>query len=61
MKGNRAAWLEINLNNLEYNINSIKKAISPETKIMPVIKADAYGHGAVALAKFMEGRSEERL
>lgn len=61
MKGNRAAWLEINLNNLEYNINSIKKAISPETKIMPVIKADAYGHGAVALAKFMEGLGIDRF
>ena len=61
MKGNRAAWLEINLNNLEYNINSIKKAIIPKTKIMPVIKADAYGHGAVALAKFMEGLGIDRF
>lgn len=54
MKGKRAAWLEINLNNLEYNINSIKNAISKDTKIMPVIKADAYGHGAVVFAKFLK-------
>lgn len=61
MKDNRAAWLEINLNNLEYNINSIKKAISKDTKIMPVIKADAYGHGAVVFAKFMQGLGIDRF
>lgn len=61
MKGNRAAWLEINLNNLEYNINSIKRAISKDTKIMPVIKADAYGHGAVVFAKFMQGLGIDRF
>lgn len=61
MKGKRAAWLEINLNNLEYNINSIKNAISKDTKIMPVIKADAYGHGAVVFAKFLKSLGIDRF
>lgn len=61
MNGKRAAWLEINLNNLDYNINSIKRAISKETKIMPVIKADAYGHGAVVLAKFLKSLGIDRF
>lgn len=39
------AWIEINLKNLIYNLNILKK-LSPGSKIMPVIKADAYGMGA---------------
>ena len=45
------AWIEINLNNLENNINEIKKLLSEETKIMAVVKANAYGHGSVIIAK----------
>lgn len=45
------AWIEINLNNLENNINEIKKLLSEETKIMAVIKANAYGHGSVIIVK----------
>lgn len=45
------AWIEVNLSNLEYNIHQIKKMINEDTKIIAVVKADAYGHGAVAVAK----------
>lgn len=45
------AWVEINLSNLEYNINQIKKIISDKTKIMAVVKANAYGHGIVEISK----------
>lgn len=40
-------WAEIDLDNLVYNLENIKKKILPQTKIMAVVKADAYGHGAV--------------
>ena len=33
------------------NLESLKKGLMPETKILAVIKANAYGHGAVQLAK----------
>jgi len=53
----RDAWVEINLGNLEYNINSIKEKIRqnlPEGEKMPkllaTIKADGYGHGSVMCA-----------
>jgi len=49
--GYRPTWAEINLNNLAYNFNQIKKILSPHTKIMVTIKADAYGHGLVPVAK----------
>ena len=45
------AWIEINLENLEYNIRQIKNNISEGTEIMAVIKANAYGHGDVLIAK----------
>lgn len=48
------AWIEINLNNLENNINEIKKVIPSKTKIMAVVKANAYGHGIISISKKLE-------
>ncbi len=47
----RNTWVEIELSNLEYNLNQARKMINPGTKIAGVIKANAYGHGAVHVAK----------
>lgn len=49
--GYRPTWAEINLNNIAYNINSIRRFISPQTQILAVVKADAYGHGLVPVSK----------
>lgn len=46
----RDAWVEINISNLEHNIREIKSKIPKGTKLLGVVKADAYGHGAVMLA-----------
>ena len=43
MEITRPTYLEINLNNLKFNINQIKKKISNNVNIMPVIKANGYG------------------
>ena len=45
-------FAEINLNNLVYNINAIKEKVAP-SEIIPVVKANAYGHGAVAATKHL--------
>lgn len=42
---------EINLDNIAYNMSNIRKAINKKTKIMAIVKADAYGHGAIEVAK----------
>lgn len=47
----RDAWTEINLSNIEHNLNQIKTILNPSVKIMAVVKADAYGHGAAMVAK----------
>lgn len=49
-KQNRA-WLEINLDNLEYNVNQIKSIIPDKCKVMAIVKANAYGHGMIEIAK----------
>ena len=46
----RDSWVEINIGNLEHNIKEIRKCIPNETKLLGVVKADAYGHGSVMLA-----------
>ncbi len=50
----RPTWAEINLDNLAFNFHSAKKFIGSDTKYMAVVKADAYGHGAVECAKRLE-------
>lgn len=46
----RDAWVEINISNLEHNIKQIRSNIPKDIKLLGVVKADAYGHGAVMLA-----------
>lgn len=45
------AWLEINETALRHNVKAIKQHLSSQTSLMAVVKADAYGHGAVKVAK----------
>ncbi|WP_016950219.1 alanine racemase [Anabaena sp. PCC 7108] len=45
------AWVEIDLGALSYNVKQLVKFLSPCTQLMAVVKADAYGHGAVTVAK----------
>lgn len=47
----RPSWVEINLNAVKYNLAQIKKRPGKKPKILAIVKADAYGHGAVAVSK----------
>lgn len=47
----RPTWAEIDLNNLAANFNSIKERVGPNVKVMAIVKANAYGHGAVQCAR----------
>lgn len=44
-------WAEIDLDNIRHNVREIKRAIPENTRFLGVVKADAYGHGAVPVAK----------
>ena len=45
------AWVEISLSAIAHNISAIKALLAPHTDLMAVVKADAYGHGAVTVAR----------
>ena len=47
----RAAWVEIDLGAIAHNYGEIRKYIRHEAKLCAVVKADAYGHGAIAVAR----------
>ncbi len=52
--GYRPTWAEVDLGNLEYNFLQIRKRSGSGVKIMVTIKADAYGHGLIPVAKRLE-------
>lgn len=47
----KQSWVEIELKTLEENIRHAREVLRPETAIMFVVKANAYGHGLVPVAK----------
>ena len=44
-------YAEISLNAIKHNIEDIRKLLKPDVKFMAVVKANAYGHGSVAVAR----------
>ncbi len=50
----RPTWAEIDLDSLAFNFRSVKKFIGDDIKVMAVVKAEAYGHGAVECARLLE-------
>jgi alanine racemase len=45
------AWVEIDREALSHNVRQLKALLSPQTELMAVVKADAYGHGAITVAQ----------
>lgn len=50
----KRTWAEVSLNNIEHNYRTIRAHIPENTKFLGIVKADAYGHGAVEVAKHLE-------
>lgn len=49
-------YAEVSLPAIGHNIAEVRKRIAPDVKLLAVIKADAYGHGAVTVGKYLEDR-----
>ena len=55
----RDTYVEINLDNIAFNMKKIKETIGEDTAIAAVVKANGYGHGAVYIAQtIMENGGE---
>ena len=50
----RNTYAKIDLNAIKHNLNVIQTNLGKEKNIIPVLKADAYGHGSVEVARFLE-------
>jgi len=50
----RPTWAEISLSAIEYNFKQVRRIVGRDTKIMVVVKANAYGHGIVEVSKVLE-------
>jgi alanine racemase len=50
----RPCWAEISLAQLKENLAVIRRHVGPERKVLAVVKADAYGHGAVPVSRALE-------
>jgi alanine racemase len=51
-------WIEISRRNLTSNLNLYRKTISPKTRLMSVVKANAYGHGLEQVAPIVARDSD---
>lgn len=57
----KRTWAEVDLDAIAHNIKEIRKITNPNAKIMAVVKADAYGHGFLEVAKTLLENGADRL
>lgn len=58
---NKAKWVEVDLEAIEHNYRQIRQKIAPEVKLLGVVKADAYGHGAVEVSRLLSAAGVDML
>lgn len=57
----RSAWARIDLDAVAGNLATIRRALPAGTRVDPVVKADAYGHGAVPVARALAAAGADGL
>ena len=57
----KRTWAEISLDNLEFNYKSLRAKIPSDCRFLGVVKADAYGHGAVPVSRRLVDLGAEYL
>ncbi|MCL5985349.1 MAG: alanine racemase [Actinobacteria bacterium] len=57
----RPTWVEVDLSKIRSNVSFLKSKVAQNTQLMAVVKADAYGHGAIPVARACIEAGAERL
>ena len=57
----RRTWAEIDLDALIYNYTKLRERVGSDVRFLGVVKADAYGHGAVQVAKALQSAGADYL
>ncbi len=55
------SWVEISRSRLASNYRAVRGLVGPRTEVVCVVKADAYGHGAVEVSRVLTGEGAEWL
>ena len=50
----KRTWVEISLENIAHNVRAMREKLPDSCRFLGVVKADAYGHGAIPVAKKLE-------
>ncbi|OEF95877.1 alanine racemase [Desulfuribacillus alkaliarsenatis] len=50
----RPTWAEVNLGAIKSNFFELQRQVGSSTAVMPIVKANAYGHGSIQIAKTLE-------
>lgn len=58
---NRVHWAEVNLDHIAYNTRQVKALVGKDCEVAAVIKANAYGHGALPVARVVLANGASRL
>lgn len=61
LKDYRPVWEEINLDNLIYNIRQIRLKVGKDKELIGIVKANAYGHGALEVSQVLLENGVNRL
>ena len=61
MKTLKRTWANISLDNLEHNYRALRANVPAGTRFLGVMKADAYGHGAVPMSHALTELGAEYL
>lgn len=55
------SWVEVSRGQIAANFEAIRRTVGPSVEVMPVVKADAYRHGAVEVSRVLESRGANWL
>src|SRR3954451_19289503 len=55
------SWVEVSRAQIAANFQAIRRVVGPDVEVMPVVKADAYRHGAIEVSKTLETQGAQWL
>jgi len=55
------SWVEVSRAQIAANFHAIRKVVGPDVEVMPIVKADAYRHGAIEVSKTLEAQGARWL
>jgi alanine racemase len=55
------SWIEVDLGAVRGNLETIRRRLAPDTRVLVLVKADGYGHGAVEIARCVLESGADRV